>query len=446
MLLAVFAGDFVEEHPLPPSGRVTIGRSRSSDVRINHPSVSRHHAVIHLGPPLTIEDLGCTNGVVVRRHGASTTTQVTQPAQQLSSTIIELQAGDTVTLGTVALAIRHVTPSGQAAAGDEEAIVVRDAAMRDVHAQARLAARSTLSVLVLGETGVGKEVVARAIHDASPRVDKPFLGLNCAALPEALLESELFGHERGAFTGATAAKPGLFEVAAGGTVFLDEVAEMPLATQAKLLRAVAEREVLRVGARAPVAIDVRFIAATNHDLEAEAARGTFRQDLFFRLAGVTLMIPPLRERVVEIGPLARIFATQAFQKLDRKEAPSLSAEALASLERHTWPGNVRELRNVLERASVFCEGAVIEARHLPPRLAEAAATKAVPPSAPRPAASTPPADTRLKVDAEEERRRIVIVLEQCAGNQTQAASRLGVSRGTLIARMDAYGLPRPRKR
>jgi DNA-binding NtrC family response regulator len=232
----------------------------------------------------------------------------------------------------------------------------------------QLAARvasSNLSVLILGETGVGKEVLAEAIHRQSPRRDRPFVKLNCAGIPEGLFESELFGHERGAFTGAERAKVGLLETANGGTILLDEVGELPLALQAKLLRVIEQREVLPVGGVKARPLDVRFVAATNRDLEVEILRGTFRGDLFFRLAGVTLALPPLRERLEELPSLAEAFIRQAWTATDRTP-PRLSPEALRLLRGgYRWPGNIRELKNVIERALVLLDGDEIGPACLP---------------------------------------------------------------------------------
>jgi transcriptional regulator with PAS, ATPase and Fis domain len=222
-------------------------------------------------------------------------------------------------------------------------------------------------VLLLGETGVGKEVLAQSIHKLSPRRDAPFLALNCAALTESLLESELFGNERGAFTGAVTARPGLFESAQGGTVFLDELGELPMVIQVKLLRVLEERRVTRVGGRSPISVDVRFIAATNKDLEASIERGTFREDLYYRLAGITLTIPPLRERASEIVPLALRFLRMTAAKMGRSE-PTLSPDARVAMLRYSWPGNVRELRNVIDRALVLAAGDTIELSHMPAKL------------------------------------------------------------------------------
>jgi two-component system response regulator AtoC len=301
--------------------------------------------------------------------------------------------------------------------GDEGAEAL-DEEMRRVHALAARAAAGSINLLILGETGAGKEVLARRVHRLSPRAARPFVCINCAALSEPLLESELFGHERGAFTGATAAKPGLLETAPGGTVFLDEVGELPAALQAKLLRVIETRELTRVGSVRSRQIDVRFIAATNRDLEAEVARGGFRRDLYFRLNGMTLSLPPLRERPGEIPALCRLFLKELSPAAGRKQPPRLTAEALAQLCAHAWPGNVRELRNAIERALLLAPGDEIGVEHLP-----GAAPVAV----------------------VGERERILAALAACAGNQSRAARQLGISRKVLLARLDSYGVKRPRK-
>jgi two-component system response regulator AtoC len=307
----------------------------------------------------------------------------------------------------------------------------------------------SIPVLVVGETGVGKDLLATSIHALSPRARKPFVCINCAALPDSLLESELFGFERGAFTGAVTAKPGLFESAEGGTVFLDEVGEMPLALQAKLLRVLDQHEVTRVGALTPRRIDVRFVAATNRDLEAQVKAGAFREDLYYRLNAVVIVVPPLRERVVEIAPLAAHFAAEAARALGRVEVPTFDPEATALLERYPWPGNVRELRNVGERAVLVCEaGSAIGVSHLPQEkmgrvlpAPDSQTWRARMAPAPAAAQTVPP----VPVAAEDGRARVIAALERCHGNQTHAAKMLGVSRRTLITKMERYDLPRPRK-
>ena len=225
-------------------------------------------------------------------------------------------------------------------------------------------AASDISVLILGETGVGKERMAEELHRRSPRAERPLVRLNCAALSDSLLESELFGHEKGAFTGAHERKIGLLEAAEGGTVFLDEIGDMPPLTQVKLLRVLEERRVRRVGSTATLGIDVRFVSATNRNLEQAIARGTFREDLYFRLNGIALVIPPLRDRPEEIEGLARHFVGEACRSSGR-EPPGLSREALQILLAYPWPGNIRELRSVIERAVVLCEADRLTPAHLP---------------------------------------------------------------------------------
>ncbi len=371
-------------------------------------------------------------------------------------------------------------------------------------------AMSPLSVLILGETGVGKEVIARTVHDRSNRADRPMVCINCAALAESLLEAELFGHERGAFTGAINAKAGLLEAADGGTVFLDEVGEMPLALQAKILRALEQREVVRLGAIKPRTIDVRFVAATNRDLEREVSQGRFRQDLYFRLNGISLTIPPLRERQDEIEPLAKSFARRAGQTMGK--AVQLTDEALVVLRNYAWPGNIRELKNVIDRAVVLSETGRLGPEHMGkeammPIVAQERRESLSPPSSysfvpratevvhvrgpgpvsfaptapslpprmtipgdlgkglPVPAAGAanfdvPKATSSFDDDEDDpgritqvdalasmsERDRIIFALERSAGNQTRAAEFLGISRRTLVSRLAEYSLPRPRKR
>jgi two-component system, NtrC family, response regulator AtoC len=298
-----------------------------------------------------------------------------------------------------------------------------------------LVADSTITVLLVGETGVGKEVTAEEIHRRSSRAHGPFLRLNCGAFSESLLESELFGHEKGAFTGAVQAKPGLLEAARGGTVFLDEVGEMPPRLQVKLLRVLEDHQVLRVGGLSPRPIDVRFVAATNRDLEREVADGNFRRDLYFRLNGIIVQLPPLRDRPEEILQLAETFLGRASDRAGRPVA-LLPPETRETLMRHAWPGNVRELRNVMERAVLLCRNGVIRDDDLHLERAD------VPPPSHNQVADS---ETSISDDDDDERRRVLDALARCAGNQTQAAKVLGISRGTLLARLDAYNLPRPRK-
>jgi len=347
------------------------------------------------------------------------------------------------------------------------------------------AAKATISVLILGETGVGKEVMADRIHRRSPRAGKPFVCLDCGALPANLLQSELFGHERGAFTNATAAKPGLFELAHGGTLFLDEIGELPIDMQQALLRVLETKQVRRVGALHERTIDVRFVAATNRDLETAIAQGRFRRDLYYRLNKLALQIPPLRERRAEIAPLAAAFLAHFAKEVGRRQPARLSAEATRLLEGHVWPGNIRELRNCMERATVLCAGGdEVLPEHLP--LEDMAAAAAMfgdasasferpappdPATPPRPGERRRPTATDMPVAPpayrvtppgardgvmgpgapsspaadETEKDRILRALARHAGNQTRAAAELGMARSTFVLRLDHYAIDRPRK-
>ena len=298
-------------------------------------------------------------------------------------------------------------------------------------------AAAAVSVLIVGETGAGKEVLAQRLHALSGRTG-PFVAVNCAALAETLLESELFGHEQGAFTGATRAKPGLLEAACGGTVFLDEIGELPAALQPKLLRAIEAREVLRVGAVRPVPIDVRFIAATHRDLPAEVAAHRFRADLYYRLDGITIGVAPLRASPARIVPLALQFIAATRRAAGDALPPKVSAAFRARLEAHAWPGNVRELKAVCSRAAVLSQGGVVDAAHL--ILSQA--------TSPGPAAAVAETWTSERTSSAQadERARIVAALAACAGNQRRAAAALGISRATLATRLVLYRIPRPRDR
>jgi two-component system, NtrC family, response regulator AtoC len=310
-------------------------------------------------------------------------------------------------------------------------LIVEDQAMLRVCRLLERVAQSELSVILLGETGTGKEMCAQLLHRASKRAKARLLCLNCAALPESLLESELFGHERGAFTGATHDKLGLLEAAGGGSVFLDEIGDMPLATQIKLLRVLEAKEVLRIGSRSPRPLDVRVIAATNRDLQERITAGFFREDLFYRLNGISVLVPPLRERPADIIPLARSFVARA---TGDGNPPRLSDASLVFLSAQRWSGNVRELKNAVERALVLCDGPSIE----PPHLRESVGSVAVRPE---------PDGLRAEVEALE-RQRIEQALRDAGGSQRRAAALLGISRGALLRRLSQYKLlgARPRRR
>jgi DNA-binding NtrC family response regulator len=298
----------------------------------------------------------------------------------------------------------------------------RDAAMIEVMDLARRAAHSDVTVLLQGETGSGKEVVASEIHRMSERAGRPYVRLSCASIPSTLLESQLFGHERGAFTGADRRRSGFLEAAHGGTLLLDEVGELPLEMQAKLLRVLEERKITRVGGVDEIAVDVRFIAATHRDLDGDVAAGRFRQDLFFRINAITLRVPPLRERPLDLPLLAQRFVERAGEVAGRR--PLMSAAFLETLSRYPWPGNVRELRNVIERAIVLGDGPELLPEHLPRRL-----------SVLEPAAQP----MRDQVD-ELERRNLIEALRETRGNRTHAARRLGISRRSLLYKLKKYDL------
>ena len=567
-LMVLGPDDFVGKYPLPPSGTLTIGRGAGVQIDLPDRSVSRQHAILHVGPGFSflIEDLGSANGTQVGRarlapgerarleigevafigrtiafvqprHGRPDKPSPLSPdrlhaglmslctpgsaagarnrgalmllepldgsladgvAEVAGATLgrwdlfvdlggcqyaILLTAGDDDSQDldqrreALVAALAQLGPAlgvGEArlpedgqvpdmlvalarqrlersclAVDSEHQVVFHDPRMRKLHELGRHAAAGLINVLLLGETGVGKDVFARAIHRLSPRRNQPFQRIECAALTEALAESELFGHARGAFTGALRDKPGLLEMADGGTVFLDEVGELPPRLQAKLLHVLETRRITRVGAVEGRAVDLRFIAATNRDLEGESLAGGFRRDLYYRLCGFTLAIPPLRERGGDVAPLARALVRQCCQRLGRDQVPVLTPAALARLGAHDWPGNVRELRNAVERAVLVCQYGRIDVEHLllepsrPARAAEALARVAQPPAvtpAPGIAAAAPAGDT------ETEKRRIEEALAKCGGNQSRAAKLLGIARSTLVLRLEAHGITRPRKK
>ncbi|HEX3694336.1 MAG TPA: sigma 54-interacting transcriptional regulator [Polyangia bacterium] len=573
--LIVMGPNVFAMHPLPEQGTITIGRDESDDVRVDEANASRHHARLHVGPTLQVEDLGSTNGTLVRGVRLSPGQRVAvQPGEAISigwATLMVQRRRPSArtrrlpthayfevrleeeclraerTGGAFAMVRLHVAPgtapdlvadvAGAVIGPDDvlalygpneyeillfepdraraeaaaqsivgvlaasrtaassglgmypsdarsaEALIAEACArvlgreapsaassgagafgpeMRRLYTLATRAAAGNINVLILGETGVGKEVMAETIHQLSPRAGKPLLRLNCAAFSATLLESELFGHERAAFTGAHQAKPGLLETAQGGTVLLDEVGELPLPVQAKLLRVIETRRVLRVGALKPREIDVRFLAATNRVLEDEVDRKAFRQDLYYRLNGISLVIPPLRERREEIESLARSFLEQAAKMLGRP-VPILTPPALRALHAYSWPGNIRELRNAMERALLLCEDDHLNLEHLPvDKMRGTVAAPAAPParpttmmaavSTPRAALTKPasasaantPSPALLDEHDHEERARIVDALARCQGNQTRAARLLGMPRRTFCARLKSYDIPRPR--
>ncbi len=320
-------------------------------------------------------------------------------------------------------------------------IIGESDAIKRAVAETQRVATTGATVLLLGESGTGKELFARAVHHLSPRRDQPFVAINCAAIPETLIESELFGHERGAFTGANERRPGKFELATGGTVFLDEIGELPLAVQGKLLRAIEEKTVDRIGGRMPVPVDVRIVAATNRALQQAAEAGEFRRDLYFRLAVFPVEIPPLRARGDDVLLLARHFAAQ-FGKELRGRAATLTDDALALLGTHSWPGNVRELENAIERACILADTSALAARdlNLPGARAHDSAAAASPETFAELDLSGGLAEATERAVSFVERRKIAEALRAHDGNKTRAAETLGVSYKTLLTKIKDYDL------
>jgi len=400
---------------------IVVGRSSAATIQIDDPKVSREHArIVRRNGALQLIDLGSRNGT--RVNGKT--------ARGESS----LSSGDTIQVGQAEILVaetagRRDRLDPAAVAGELPGVVVSDPAMAQAFDRARRVAQADTTVLLLGETGVGKEVVAEQIHRQSPRAQGPFVRLNCGALPESILESELFGHERGAFTGADKRKAGYLETANGGTLFLDEIGELGGSMQTRLLRVLEDRKFMRVGGREEITSDLRVVAATNRELEREVRAGRFRQDLYFRLSAFIISLPPLRERPSEIDLFAELFARQFAKRMNRPRF-RLGADVLAALRAYDWPGNVRELRNAIEHAVVLAEDGVVAAQHLPDNVRGGARTTG---------AAATAGGMRGQV-AEIERRAIEEALQAEDGNQTRAARRLGISRRALLYKLDKHGL------
>jgi len=303
-----------------------------------------------------------------------------------------------------------------------DGLLSRDPGMLKLCRQVDRLAPTSATVLLLGESGTGKEVLARALHQLSPRRDKRFVAINCAAIPEALLESELFGHEKGAFTGAVKQTQGKIEVADGGTLFLDEIGDLPQSLQAKLLRFLQERVIERIGGRTEITVDVRVVCATHRNLRELIAQGSFREDLFYRLSEMVITIPPLRERAGDAALLAPAFV-QRFAKQNNRDRLTLREDALNAIERHPWPGNVRELENCIKRAVIMADGSAITAEDLGLDVSE----------------ETPDFNLR-QVREEAEKQAVLKVMARVDGNIARAADLLGISRPTLYDLLNRFGL------
>ncbi len=313
-----------------------------------------------------------------------------------------------------------------------EAIIGKTPVMEEMFQLIQQVAPSRATVLIQGESGTGKELVAHAIHGLSAHAQGPFIAVHCAALPQTLLESELFGHEKGAFTGAVERRRGRFELAEGGTLFLDEISEIDPTLQVKLLRVLEERQFERVGGQATLEADIRLITATNHDLSQRAREGKFRQDLFFRLNVVTITIPPLRDRVNDIPLLAQAFLQELAHE-NNKTIDDITPESISALMAYTWPGNVRELRNVMERMIVLARGNKLTVHNLPPGIHANGVDRST-------------TDLKSAASLEEASRRMIIAaLETQKGNRTRAARQLGISRRTLHRKLHEFGLTKSKQ-
>lgn len=412
-------------------GDSIVGRAEQADVRLDDASVSKQHARLRVRPDgaVSVADLGSRNGT--RLDGRPLTEEsALEPGEPLEigrSTLV-LQRGDGV-LRRPPRAASTFVDVRRVPLGEDTLVIADDATARAYALLGRLAA-STLTVCVLGETGTGKELAARFLHERSPRAAGRFVSLNCAAVAESLAEAELFGHARGAFTGAAAARAGVIEAAHGGTLFLDEIGELTPPIQAKLLRALETRTVVRVGEVEPRRVDVRLVCATHRDLDQEVREGRFRQDLRFRIAGAPVHLAPLRERPRELRALAAHFLGRAAGA----RPLTLSEEATTALQRHPWPGNVRELRNAMEWVAATCEGLEVGVDDLPESLREARVS----------AGSPSPPDGAFRGLADEvkdlERRRIAEALAATGGNKTRAAAMLAMPIRTLSEKVKQYGL------
>jgi two-component system, NtrC family, response regulator GlrR len=431
--MKIVAGPDAGAEAVSEEGRMTVGTAEGATLRLSDPTVSRFHAELEATPTgIAVRDLGSTNGTLL---GAAAVREVVVRGP------VELDMGRTrvrLLLG----AERASIPT--AAASSLGGLLGGSAAMRAVFDTLERAAPTTAPVLLTGESGTGKELAARAVHAASPRAAQPFEVVDCGGLPPTLIESELFGHERGSFTGATADREGAFERAEGGTLFLDELGELPLELQPKLLRALGEREIRRVGGKRTRRVDVRVVAATNRDLRREVNAARFRADLYYRLAVIQVRMPPLRDRLDDLPLLVRgLLETIARDRgLDAFIEPD--QDLLDALGRHTWPGNVRELRNYLEQLLIL--------RVPPPFLGEGTTPAGAPGHdprtpgvAPRPASfdgldQLPLRTAKSELVERFERFYVEQLLRQTGGNVAEAARRAGVDRVTLFRTIRRHGL------
>ena len=405
---------------------VLIGSDEGCKVVIDDPHVSRRHAEITRTPAgIVLRDLGSRNGTLVGRIAVKEVVLSSGTEIKIGKTILRFEmGGEAGRLGRLA----HDPVRDEELAGAPSSFgkaIGSSAAMRRLFALLARLAPTELTVTLIGETGTGKDVLAHALHAASARATQPFVVFDCGAVAPTLIESELFGHERGAFTGAVAARQGAFERAHGGTLFLDEIGELSVDLQPKLLRALEQRKIRRVGGAHDVPFDLRVIAATNRDLETEVARGLFRQDLFFRLSAAVLRVPPLRERSEDLPGLVERFLTEGGRPL------AVAPETLEVLAAYEWPGNVRELKNVIAAAGALATGPSLEPKDLVFFRPQA------PKTTPKSSDSMPLAGQSLEAV---EKAAIDQTLRHCGGNRTKAAKALGIAASTLYEKIKKYGL------
>ncbi len=413
-------GDRIDLVDLPSEGEWIVGRGAQVQLVIDDRRASRRHAKLCFSAgALSIEDLGSHNGTIVN-------------GRRLRKRSVRIGVGDVVKVADCELVVAarsgrddEAPPSGEPS-NDAGGIVLADPEMARVYGSVRKVSRMPTTVLIMGETGAGKDVIARRLHEESPRRGGPFVRVNCGAIPEALLESELFGYERGAFTGADRRKLGYFETASGGTLFLDEIGELSPAAQIKLLHVLENKSFARIGATTLIPMDARVVCATHRDLQALIADGRFRADLYFRVASFVLRVPPLRHRVAEIPVLANVFVRELAKSVGGAP-PRVTAEALSALTAYPWPGNVRELRNAIEHAFVMAEGSALRLEHFSSDIRTAPGG-----SGTRAAVGGASRSQRADRDAIEK------ALAAEGGNQTRAALRLGMPRRTLVYKLAQY--------
>jgi DNA-binding NtrC family response regulator len=409
---------------------LVVGSDPTCGIVINDPHVSRRHAEIsHTGEGVVLRDLGSRNGTFVGRIAVKEVTLTSGAEIRVGTTLMRFELGGEQ--GRLARLARQPIRDEEIAGvpGRFGGALGSSATMRRLFALLGRLAPTELTVTLIGETGTGKDVLARAVHEASPRAGQPFVVFDCGAVAPSLIESELFGHEKGAFTGAVGDRRGAFERASGGTLFLDEIGELSLELQPKLLRALEQRSVRRVGGSHDLTVDVRIVAATNRDLEEQVRKKVFREDLFFRLMAATVHVPSLRDRLEDLPELVELFLA------DAGKGYSISPDTLEVLRSYDWPGNVRELRNVIAGAVAMADGRVLEPRHF--------------------AIFRPQRRTRLRGETPEpgsqitavgqtleqmERAHIEQALQQAGGNRTKAARALGIASSTLYEKIRRYGL------